>query len=125
MSTTEAADAFCDSHCSWLDHHPDCTIPVGYLGVNKLGEIGKFRTESFSGAMPLYAHPPKQDDLRDALLEALLLALPFVEDANDDPLYKQGAASKVLAKIRSAIAQDRFGKLDTRNTLHKPNTEEE
>lgn len=50
-------EEFCDSHCNWLDHHPDCTYPVGYLGVNKQGEIGKFRTSHFNGAMPVYAHP--------------------------------------------------------------------
>ncbi len=52
----EDAEKFCDSHCTWLDHHPDCTIPVGWLGVDKQGEIGKFRTSPFSGAMPLFAH---------------------------------------------------------------------
>jgi hypothetical protein len=24
MSGTDGAEQFCDTHCTWLDHHPDC-----------------------------------------------------------------------------------------------------
>ena len=68
---------FCDSYCTWLDHHPDCKIPVGYLGVNKVGEIGKFRTSQFNGSMPLFANHNSQDfeKLRSLLREAL----PYIQ----------------------------------------------
>lgn len=39
------------------------------------------------------------EDLIDAILEAL----PFVEDAMADPAYKKGAVKKSVNKIRKAI----------------------
>jgi len=41
---------------------------------------------------------------RDKLLDALHLALPFVEDCESDPCYKAGAAAKAVASIKAAIA---------------------
>jgi hypothetical protein len=41
----------------------------------------------------------------DDMLDALHTALPFVEDALDDPCYKAGAVKKVLEKIRAAIEE--------------------
>ena len=41
----------------------------------------------------------------DDLLDAACTALPFIEDAADDHCYKEGAAKKVEAKIRAAIAK--------------------
>lgn len=46
------------------------------------------------------------DELRTLnadLLEALLSALPFVEDAADDEIYKSHRVHKVLKEIRAAI----------------------
>ena len=37
------------------------------------------------------------------LLDALYLALPFVEDHEDSNIYKAGAVAKALATIRAAI----------------------
>jgi len=37
------------------------------------------------------------------LLEALLVALPFVEDQEHDPYYKTGAVAKAVKQIRAAI----------------------
>lgn len=37
------------------------------------------------------------------LLDALYIALPFVEDALDDPTYKAGYVQKQLDLIKSAI----------------------
>jgi hypothetical protein len=37
------------------------------------------------------------------LLDALLIALPFVEDHEDSNIYKAGAVARALATIRSAI----------------------
>jgi hypothetical protein len=68
----------------------------------------------FQQALAPYAHLP-QDETHDVLvkawtqqaapdlLDALLLALPFVEDCTGDPCYKPGAVSKALKIIRAAI----------------------
>jgi hypothetical protein len=37
------------------------------------------------------------------LLEALLVALPFVEDHEGNPTYKAGAVAKAVRQIRAAI----------------------
>ena len=39
------------------------------------------------------------------LLHALSIALPFVEDAEDDPCLKKGAAKKAVKLIRDALAR--------------------
>jgi len=39
------------------------------------------------------------------LLDTLVLALPYVECAEDDPTYKPGAVAKVVKKIHAAIAK--------------------
>lgn len=39
------------------------------------------------------------------LLDALYLALPFVEDHEGDQGYKAGVVAKAVAKIKGAIAQ--------------------
>jgi hypothetical protein len=44
------------------------------------------------------------DTLAD-LLEALLIALPFVEDHEQSDIYKTGAVSRALRIIRAAIKQ--------------------
>ena len=46
----------------------------------------------------------KTDTLED-MLEALYIALPFVEDHERSDIYKTGAVSKALAIIRAAIKQ--------------------
>lgn len=38
------------------------------------------------------------------LLDALYLALPFVEDAEADTAYKRGFVKRAIATIRAAIA---------------------
>jgi hypothetical protein len=55
----------------------------------------------------LELHPKfkKVEQQRDELLEALHVALPFVEDAEDDECYKPGAVSKALKTIRAAISK--------------------
>lgn len=42
---------------------------------------------------------------RDELLEALLIALPFVEDACDDATYNTDKVKERLATIKAAIAK--------------------
>ena len=44
------------------------------------------------------------DTIND-LLEALYLALPFVEDHEQSDIYKTGAVSRALTIIRAAIKQ--------------------
>lgn len=39
------------------------------------------------------------------LLHMLLIALPYVEDAQADPCYKPGAVATVVRQMRAAIAQ--------------------
>ena len=44
---------------------------------------------------------------RGELLNALCIALPFVEDCERDPCYKAGAVAKAVASIKAAIATRR------------------
>jgi hypothetical protein len=41
----------------------------------------------------------------DDLVEALLTALPFVEDAGADPAYKPRSVSEAIRKIRAALSK--------------------
>lgn len=45
-----------------------------------------------------------QEKLKEDLLHALRRALPFVEDAEDDPSFKKGYVAKVLLDLRAVIA---------------------
>jgi hypothetical protein len=42
---------------------------------------------------------------REELLNLLATALPYVEDAEESPLFRAGVVKKVAAEIRSAIAK--------------------
>lgn len=44
-------------------------------------------------------------DTRADMLEALYIALPFVEDHEHSDIYKTGAVTKALNIIRAAIKQ--------------------
>jgi hypothetical protein len=44
-------------------------------------------------------------DTRADMLDALYLALPFVEDHEQSDIYKTGAVTKALTTIRAAIKQ--------------------
>lgn len=46
---------------------------------------------------------PASEKKQDYMLDALLAALPFVEDAADDETYKAHRVHKVLKEIRKAI----------------------
>jgi hypothetical protein len=46
----------------------------------------------------------RADTIRD-MLDALYVALPFVEDHEQSDIYKTGAVSKALRIIRAAIKQ--------------------
>lgn len=41
----------------------------------------------------------------DDLLNALVIALPYVEDAERDPAYKPRVVARVVAQMRAAIAK--------------------
>ena len=43
--------------------------------------------------------------INEELLEALITAMPFVEDAADDEVYKSHCVHRVLKEIRAAIAK--------------------
>lgn len=47
---------------------------------------------------------------RCELLNALCLALPFVEDHEGGPCYKDGAVAKAVATIKAAITQSEGSK---------------
>ncbi len=54
--------------------------------------------ESLPQNAPLYVAAPE-------LLDALVIALPYVEQAEMDPSYKRGAVARVVKKMRDAIAK--------------------
>jgi hypothetical protein len=71
-----AEEAFCDFHCTWRDHHPDCFMariePVAWLrqrdntlAVNDGGLFGSDWT-------PLYTHPPQRKPLTEEERERML-----------------------------------------------------
>jgi hypothetical protein len=43
------------------------------------------------------------------LLDALYVALPFVEDCEADPVYKAGTVARALKQIRDAIEKAERG----------------
>ena len=43
--------------------------------------------------------------MHDRLLDALVAALPFVEDAESDPAYKPDVVRRLTRKIRGLIAE--------------------
>lgn len=44
---------------------------------------------------------------RDTLEDLLLQALPFVEEAENDPAYKKGYVKEICAKIRAQIEESK------------------
>ncbi len=39
----------------------------------------------------------------DDILDLLCTVLPFIEDAQDDPCYKDGVATRLVARVKAAI----------------------
>lgn len=75
------------------DKTPDiCTCNPADIGQDRL----KWDWETVKANAMLIAAAPD-------LLDALLAALPFVEDAADDETYKAHRVHKVLKEIRNAI----------------------
>lgn len=60
---------------------------------------GIFSPEEIAEAVSHY------EDTRADMLEALYMALPFVEDHEASDIYKTGAVTKALNTIRAAIKQ--------------------
>ena len=81
-------ELFCDTHCTWRDHHPDCFMartekgpepePVAYLWQH--GETGRTRiiekdqvwtaSNQWNRVGPLYLHPPQRKPLTDEEIDA-------------------------------------------------------
>jgi hypothetical protein len=69
-------ESFCDTHCTWHNHHPDCALaqpePVAWIrqrdNTLALSDGGVFGGDW----TPLYAHPPQRKPLTDEALMALL-----------------------------------------------------
>lgn len=80
------AEQFCDLNCTWLDHHPDCTVPVGCMGFSQDGHKNKFRTRQFGNSVPVYAHPPSYEKLKAEIDQARQIITDLVEYAEqNDP----------------------------------------
>ena len=57
------------------------------------------------GERALYPHTLAEADTRADMLEALYLALPFIEDHEGSDIYKTGAVTKAANTVRAAIKQ--------------------
>jgi hypothetical protein len=53
----------------------------------------------------LLKHAEKLLEIREDLVEALLLALPYIEDCLDSDHFKPGVVRKQVAQIRAALAK--------------------
>lgn len=47
----------------------------------------------------------ERDQAIEAVVDALTLALPYVEDAEKDPCYRKGAVKRMTNQIRAALSQ--------------------
>jgi len=71
----EPWEKFCDSHCVWTDHHPDCKLakdePVAWM--NGWGDLFKNLDDVERGQtmQPLYTTPPQRKPLTDDEIEEL------------------------------------------------------
>ena len=70
--SADSADSFCDTNCTWLDHHVDCKIaqleqePVAWYGISEGGELElgwdkEELKEYYAFVNPLYTAPPKRE----------------------------------------------------------------
>lgn len=90
-----------------VPHTPGHWNPVIYGGWDAP------RVFSASGSIALLQHHESSHHEAEAnarliaaspeLLEMLYIALPFIEDAKDDPAYKAGRVAQVEARIRAVI----------------------
>ena len=68
----EPWEKFCDSHCVWTDHHPDCKLakdePVGYFSVN---DYGNWEENESNNGIPLYTNPPQRKPLTDEEIDVI------------------------------------------------------
>lgn len=92
---------------SFVDVSADDPAKVGSHYPTKeqlLSNLERYAAEfGCNGAAPSAKIPDAI--LIGTLLDALTSALPFVEDAETDPVYKPGWAKKNVQKIRDAIKQ--------------------
>ena len=83
-------ELFCDTHCTWRDHHPDCFMartekgpepePVAYLWQH--GETGRTRviekdqvwtaSNQWNRVGPLYLHPPQRKPLTEEEIKGIV-----------------------------------------------------
>ena len=89
-------ESFCDSHCTWHDHHPDCALaqpeqdPVAYLWQH--GETNRTRiierdqvwtaNDQWNCVGPLYLHPPQRKPLTDDQIDAIVRSNVTITDQN-------------------------------------------
>lgn len=79
-------------------------FPVNFWANGQRREIIEAR--NVGDCVDLYEEDDQHEaDTRADLLEALYIALPFVEDHEQSDIYKTGAVSKALRIIRAAIKQ--------------------
>lgn len=72
-------------------------LTVASVSYPELGHAPKDKAEHKANARLIAAAPD--------LLDALLMALPYVECAIADPCYKPGAVRKIVEQMSSAIAK--------------------
>ena len=79
-------------------------FPVHFWANGQRREIIEAR--NVGDCVDLYEEDDQHEaDTRADLLDALYLALPFVEDHEQSDIYKTGAVSRALITIRAAIKQ--------------------
>lgn len=74
----------------------------------KLSVYANFRMDDEGRGRRLIASFHRPEDARlgaaaPELLDAVLVALPYVEDALDSPIFKKGIVKKAVAQLRAAI----------------------
>ena len=76
----EPWEKFCDSHCVWTDHHPDCKLandePVGYFSVN---DYGNWEENESNNGIHLYTTPPQRKPLTDEQVDAIWPLHTFIQ----------------------------------------------
>ena len=92
-------ETFCDTHCTWRDHHPDCDVarpepgpePVAYLWQHR--ETGRTRiiendqvwtaSSQWFCVGPLYTAPPQRKPLKEEEIDEIIYSMAGSDRAND------------------------------------------
>jgi hypothetical protein len=96
-------------------HTPGPWFVNGPWHIQAQGQMGDIRPRIVAQAVNARPDTPEGLATLDAnarliasapeLLEMLALALPYVEEAESDPVNKKGSVAKLIKQIRAAIAK--------------------